>query len=65
LDRCDTVADDSGIAVFPELGLPLYYSLFWTEAKMRVSRELSLAAISCWIAALILIARLGLFKWRR
>jgi hypothetical protein len=43
----------------------LYYSLFWTEAKMRASRELSLAAISCWIAALIIIARLGLFKWRR
>jgi hypothetical protein len=43
----------------------LYNSLFWTEAKMRASRELSLAAISCWIAALIIIARLGLFKWRR
>jgi len=25
----------------------LYYSLFWTEAKMRAGRELSLAAISC------------------
>jgi hypothetical protein len=43
----------------------LYGSLFWTEAKMRASRELSLAAISCWIAALIIIVRLGLFKWRR
>jgi hypothetical protein len=43
----------------------LYYSLFWTEAKVMASRELSLAAISCWIAALFIIARLGLFKWRR
>jgi hypothetical protein len=43
----------------------LYDSLFWTEAKVRASRELSLAAISCWIASLIIIARLGLFKWRR
>ena len=24
----------------------LYYSLFWTEAKMKASRELSLVAIS-------------------
>ena len=43
----------------------LYYSLFWTEAKTRASSELSLAAISCWIAALIITARLGLFKLRR
>lgn len=43
----------------------LYYSLFWTEAKLKASRELSRAAISCWIGALIITARLGLFKWRR
>jgi uncharacterized membrane protein YhhN len=43
----------------------LYYSLFWTEAKTRASRELSLVAISCWAAALIITARLGLFKLRR
>ena len=43
----------------------LYYSLFWTEAKVTASRELSLAAISCWIGALIIVARLGLFRWRR
>jgi hypothetical protein len=43
----------------------LYYSLFWTEAKARASGELSFAAISCWIAALIITARLGLFKLRR
>ena len=43
----------------------LYYSLFWTEAKVRASRELSLAAISCGIAALFIIVRLGFFEWRR
>ena len=43
----------------------LYYSVFWTEAKERLGRELSLVAISCWIAALIITARLGLFKLRR
>jgi hypothetical protein len=43
----------------------LYYSLFWTEAKVNASRELSFAGISCWIGALVIIARLGLFKWRR
>jgi len=43
----------------------LYHSLFWTEAKARASSKLSLAAISCWIAALIITARLGIFKLRR
>lgn len=43
----------------------LYYSLFWTDAKERAGRELSLVAISCWTAALIITARLGLFKLRR
>lgn len=43
----------------------LYYSLFWTDAKERAGHELSLVAISCWAAALIITARLGLFKLRR
>ena len=43
----------------------LYYSLFWTEAKARAGRELSFVAIACWTAALIITARLGLFKLRR
>jgi hypothetical protein len=43
----------------------LYYSLFWTEAKVRAIRELSFAAISCWIGALFIIAGLGLFRRRR
>lgn len=42
----------------------LYYSLFWTEAKARGGRELSIVAISCWTAALIITQRLGLFKLR-
>ena len=43
----------------------LDYSLFWTEAKVNASREVSFAGIFCWIAALVIIARLGLFKWQR
>ena len=50
--------------MFSVLG-SLYYSLFWTGVKVRAIRELSLAAISCWIAALLVIAGLGLFKRRR
>jgi hypothetical protein len=43
----------------------LYYSVFFTEEKVRASQALSLAATSCWIGALFIVARLGLFKWRR
>jgi len=43
----------------------LYYSLFWTKAKASAGRELSIVASSCWIAAVIITARLGLFKLRR
>jgi len=42
----------------------LYNSVFFHEANMKASRELSFAAISCWIAALLITVRLGLFKWR-
>ena len=41
----------------------LYYAVFFDEAKIRAGRELSFAGISCWIAALFITARLGLFKW--
>jgi hypothetical protein len=54
-----------GLLCFLYSGFSLNYSVFWTEAKARASSELSLAAISCWIAALIITARLGLFKLRR
>lgn len=43
----------------------LDHSLFWTEAKLTASAELTLIAILCWITALIIMQRLGLFKWRR
>jgi hypothetical protein len=43
----------------------LYYAVFFDEAKIRASRELSFAGISCWIAALLITARIGLFRWRR
>jgi len=43
----------------------LYYSVFFHEAKIRASRELSFAGVSCCIAALLITVRLGLFKWRR
>jgi hypothetical protein len=43
----------------------LYYAVFFDETKIRASRELSFAGISCWMGALVIIARLGLFKWRR
>ena len=61
---CSTVASDSGIPVFSVFGFSLLLAVR-TEAKARASRELLLAAISCWIAALIITARLGLFKLRR
>jgi hypothetical protein len=40
-------------------------SVFWSAAKTRAGQELSLAAISCWIGALLINVRLGLFKWRK
>jgi hypothetical protein len=43
----------------------LYYAVFFDETKIRASRELSFAGISCWIAALLIAARIGLFRWRR
>jgi hypothetical protein len=43
----------------------LYYAVFFDETKIRASRELSFAGISCWIAALLITARIGLFRWRR
>ena len=43
----------------------LYYAVFFDETTIRASRELSFAGISCWIAALLITARIGLFRWRR
>jgi hypothetical protein len=43
----------------------LYYAVFFDETKIRASRELSFAGISCWIAVLLIAARIGLFRWRR
>ena len=53
-----------GLLCFLYSGL-LDHSLFWTEAKLTASAELTLIAVSCWITALIIMQRLGLFKWRR
>jgi hypothetical protein len=39
--------------------------IYWTEAEVRGSRELTLAAVSCWIGALFIIQRLGLLKRRK